>query len=279
MNIQQTLKLASQQLTGLTDSPKLDTEILLAYILKKSRTYLFTWPDKNIDETTQQQFQQLLTQRSQGQPIAHLIGQREFWSLNLQITPDTLIPRPETELLVEQLLQLLPATAQRIADLGTGSGAIAIALASERPQWQIIATDQSSAALAVARCNAESFKLKNITFIAGSWFQPLSNTLYNAIVSNPPYIANHDGHLAQGDVRFEPATALISGVDGLDDIRHITQHASQHLLPGGILILEHGHDQMQPVKSLLEQNHFINITQLRDLNGQPRASFGYKAPL
>lgn len=276
MNIRQTLWHASQQLADLTDSPQLDAEILLAHVLQKSRTYLFTWPEQDIDTPSQQQFSQLIEQRTKGHPIAHLIGQREFWSLNLNVTADTLIPRPETELLVEHILQLLPATPQRVADLGTGSGAIALALASERPLWQITATDQSTAALDVARNNAKKFKLKNIKFIAGNWFTPLSKQHYNAIISNPPYIANNDVHLTQGDLRFEPVSALSSGADGLDAIRHITQHAMDYLLPGGLLMVEHGYDQMLPMKIIFEKNNFINITQLFDLNNNPRATMAYK---
>ena len=277
MNIQQTLQHASQQLTGTTDSPQLDAQILLAHALQKTRAHLFAWPEQNVDDAAQKNFQHLLAQRIKGHPIAHLIAQREFWSLNLNVTADTLIPRPETELLVEHILQLLPATPQRVADLGTGSGAIALALASERPLWQITATDQSTAALDVARNNAKKFKLKNIKFIAGDWFTPLSKQHYNAIISNPPYIADNDAHLTQGDLRFEPVSALSSGADGLEDIRHITQHAMDYLLPDGLLMIEHGYDQMLQMKILFEKNDFINITQLFDLNNNPRATLAYKA--
>lgn len=277
MNIQQTLLQASTQLIGISDSPQLDAEILLAHALQKSRTFLFTWPQQTLDEKTKQYFALLLEQRITGHPIAHIIGTREFWSLNLQVTADTLIPRPETELLVEQALQLLPDTSIDIVDLGTGSGAIALALASERPQWQITAVDQSAAALDIARANAKALAIHNIRFIHGDWFEPLANQQFHAIISNPPYIATNDKHLALGDVQFEPASALISGADGLDDIRHIAQHAGDHLLTGGLLLIEHGYDQQTRVKEIFQSCGFSNIAQLVDLGGMPRLTLGYKA--
>ena len=276
MNIQQMLQHASTQLTGISDSPQLDAEILLAHALQKSRTFLFTWPQQTLDEKTKQDFALLLEQRITGHPIAHIIGTREFWSLNLQVTADTLIPRPETESLVEHVLKLLPTTPVNIVDLGTGSGAIALALASERPQWHITATDKSTAALNIARSNAQKLGIINIEFVNGEWFAPLAQKQFHAIISNPPYIAASDAHLSQGDVRFEPASALISGTDGLDDIRHIAQRAGQHLLPGGLLMLEHGYDQKQWVNNILQNNQFINIEQLYDLGDNPRVTLGYK---
>jgi len=276
MNIQQMLQHASTQLTGISDSPQLDAEILLAHALQKSRTFLFTWPQQTLDEKTKQHFALLLEQRITGHPVAHIIGTREFWSLNLQVTADTLIPRPETELLVEHALRLLPKTEIKIADLGTGSGAIALALASERPQWHITATDKSTAALDIARNNAQKLGITNIEFVNGDWFAPLINKQFHAIISNPPYIATSDVHLSQGDVRFEPTSALVSGADGLDDIRHIAQLAGQHLLPGGLLMVEHGYDQKQWVKNIFQRNQFINIEQLHDLDDNPRVTLGYK---
>lgn len=277
MNIKQLLDSATKQLGTSSDSPKIDAEILLAHTLKKSRTFLYTWPQQLVDAQTQQHFAQLLSQRLAGEPVAHITGEREFWSLKLQITADTLIPRPETELLVEQALQLLPDTSIAIVDLGTGSGAIALALASERPQWQITAVDQSAAALDIARANAKSLAIHNIRFIHGNWFEPLANQQFHTIISNPPYIATNDKHLAQGDVQFEPASALISGADGLDDIRHIAQQAVNYLLAGGLLIIEHGYDQQPRVKEIFQAAGFTNIAQLVDLGGMPRLTLGYKA--
>jgi release factor glutamine methyltransferase len=275
VNIQQLIQHASAQLTGISDSPQLDAEILLAHALQKSRTFLFTWPQQTLDEKTKQHFALLLEQRIAGHPIAHIIGTREFWSLNLQVTTDTLIPRPETELLVEHVLKLLPATPVNIVDLGTGSGAIALALASERPRWHITATDKSTAALDIARNNAQKLGITNIEFVNGEWFEPLAHKQFHAIISNPPYIAAFDVHLSQGDVRFEPTSALISGTDGLDDIRHIAQHAGQHLLPGGLLMVEHGYDQKQQVHAIFLSHGLVNIAQLTDLGGNPRLTLGY----
>ena len=275
MNIKLLLDDASRQLTGITDTPRLDAELLLAHALKKSRTFLFTWPQHIVDAAARQHFEQLLAQRLAGQPIAHLIGEREFWSLNLHVTADTLIPRPETELLVEQALRLLPRTEIKIADLGTGSGAIALALASECPQWQITATDKSAAALDIARGNAQKLGIKNIRFVNGNWFEPLANERFHAIVSNPPYIPENDAHLSQGDLRFEPASALSSGSDGLDAIRHIAQHAGDYLLPGGLLMVEHGYDQQSQAYEIFKRSGFVNISQFVDLGSHPRLTLGY----
>ncbi|MDQ1363894.1 MAG: release factor glutamine methyltransferase [Pseudomonadota bacterium] len=276
MNIQQLIQHATQLLTGISDTAKADVEILLAHTLRKSRTFLYTWPQHEIDDAAKKQFEQYLAQRITGKPVAYITGEREFWSLNLQVTTDTLIPRPETELLIEHALRLLPETEIKIADLGTGSGAIALALASERPMWHITATDQSAATLEIAHRNAQKPGLKNIRFVQGNWFEPLGNERFHAIISNPPYIPENDIHLSQGDVRFEPAIALSSGHDGLDAIRHIVQHAPDYLLAGGLLMIEHGYDQKQDVKEIFQHNKFIKIEQLHDLGGNPRVTLGYK---
>jgi len=277
VNIRDLLKLASDQLSKHSDSPRLDAEVLLCHVLDKNRAYLLTWPERELTASQREQFQLLLDARLDGQPVAHLTGEREFWSLPLKVTPDTLIPRPETELLIEQILQAYPEdSALNLADLGTGSGAIAIALASERPSWNIIATDLSEKALQVAQQNADSLKLKNIEFRQGDWFQPLTGISFDIIVSNPPYIASNDPHLNQGDVRFEPLSALAAGTEGLDDIEIICQQAHQYLKPGGLLIIEHGYDQIDKIHHIFHKNGYENIVQNTDIANNPRTTLGYK---
>lgn len=283
MQVSQLLLSASQQLNKLSDSPRLDAEVLLAHCLKKNRTWLVTWLDKELSENEISQFNQLLQRRKAGEPIAHITEQREFWSLPLSISPDTLIPRPDTELMVEQILAHYPAdTSLTLADLGTGSGAIALALASERAIWKIIATDQSAAALDIARKNAgqlapENLNLDNIEFRQGNWFEPLSDIRFDIIASNPPYIPEQDPHLNQGDVRFEPISALASGQDGLDDIRYICKQARQHLKHKGMLIIEHGFDQKSEIREIFTINGYDNITQVHDLAQNPRLTFGFNS--
>ncbi len=268
------LQQSREQLAAISDSPRLDAEVLLAHSLSQSRTWLMTWPDKALDASQLAAFTTLLQRRLQGEPVAHILGQREFWSLPLKVTPDTLIPRPETELMIETLLELYPAQPPRsLLDLGTGTGAIALAMASERPDWQITATDQSTTALAVARHNAEQLGLE-AEFLAGSWFAPLGSRRFDIIASNPPYIPQHDPHLMRGDVRFEPISALAAGHDGLDDIRTICEQAPQHLMTGGRLIIEHGYDQKTAVYEVFAQNGFENLLQIDDLAGQPRLTTG-----
>lgn len=278
MDIRQLIESASQQLSTISDSPRLDAEILLAHSLGKNRSWLMTWPEKSPPEAQLQQFQQLLQQRLQGQPIAHLTGEREFWSLPLQVTADTLIPRPDTELMVEQILAHYPTQhptepAIQLLDLGTGSGAIALALAHERPAWQITASDQSEAALQVAQGNAEQLKL-TIELIHSDWFSALQGRAFDVIASNPPYIPQADPHLSQGDVRFEPISALASGDDGLDAIRHICATAPGFLKPGGQLFIEHGYDQKAKILDIFRKNHFHSIQQHQDLAGNPRLTSG-----
>ena len=274
MNIRQLIDTASQQLSQLSDSPRLDAEILLAHSLRKNRSWLMTWPENTPDEAQLQLFQQLLQQRLQGHPIAHLTGEREFWSLPLQVTADTLIPRPDTELMVEQILARYPAEpAIQLLDLGTGSGAISLALAHERPAWQITASDRSEAALQVAQRNAEQLGL-DIEFKHSDWFSTLQGQLFDVIASNPPYIPRTDPHLSQGDVRFEPLSALASGDDGLDAIRHICATATDFLKPAGQLFIEHGYDQMTEIHDILHRNHYHSIQQYHDLAGSPRLTSG-----
>jgi len=256
-----------------TDSPRLDAEVLLAHVLGKPRSYLRAWPERVPEPATLARFTGLLARRSQGEPVAHLTGVREFWSLKIGITPDTLIPRPDTETLVELALARIPVDAGwQLADLGTGSGAIALALASERPGCRVTATDNSSRALAVAHANATRLGLRNIDFVEGSWCDALTGRRCELIVSNPPYIPNADPHLEQGDVRFEPRGALVAGSDGLEALRVIIRCAPAHLGTPGWLVLEHGFDQQPAVHHMLAAAGYRDISGHRDSAGHSRVS-------
>ncbi len=261
-------------------SAKLEATLLLCHLLQVPRSHLFAWPEKPLTPGQQQAYEALIQRRLSGEPIAHITGEREFWSLPLHITPDTLIPRPETELLVERALKhLVTLSAPRIADLGTGSGAIALALASERPDALIHASDRSTAALTVASGNAASLKLHNVSFFPGNWCHALpAGEGYNLILSNPPYIEADDPHLNQGDLPREPARALVSGQDGLDDIREIAAQSPTYLKPGGWLLLEHGEGQAPSVRQILEQRGFTAITTHKDLARRPRLTEGRIPP-
>lgn len=252
---------------------RFEAELLLAHVLGKSRAWLFSWPEFEPDAAQCAAFERLVAARGAGEPVAYLTGHREFWSLDLGITPAVLIPRPETELLVELALARIALAGEfRVADLGTGSGAIALALARERPRMRIVATDASAAALAVARANAERLGIANVTFAQGHWCAALGAARFDLIVSNPPYIAASDPHLQQGDLRHEPLSALASGVDGLDAIRCICAEAGNHLFAQGGLLLEHGWDQAPRVRDLLIISGFINVHSVRDRNGHERVT-------
>ncbi|PJE79707.1 Release factor glutamine methyltransferase [invertebrate metagenome] len=268
----------SQAAGKLLDSKtsRLDAELLLCSILKKPRSYLFTWPEQLLTETQILSFQQLIEQRQQGIPVAYLTGSQDFWSLQLQVNDSVLIPRPETELLVERALACNIPDNAIVADLGTGSGAIALALAREKPLWKIWAVDKSAAALDTARHNAQCNNIHTVQFLEGSWCHPLIGQKLHMIVSNPPYICNNDHHLREGDVRFEPKIALASGHDGLNDIRLITQQASRQLLPEGWLLVEHGFDQHQSVQSLFQEQGFTHIMTYQDIAGLDRVTTGSK---
>ena len=254
-----------------------DARLLLAHALGRASSWLYAHGSEGIDAAALQRFEQLLHARIQGQPVAYLIGRRGFWTLELGVNADTLIPRPETELLVEQaLLRLPPGRDARVADLGTGSGAVALAIAREHPQVSMVATDASQGALNVARRNASANGVANVEFRHGSWFAPLSGERFDLIASNPPYIADGDPHLQQGDLRFEPASALSSGPDGLDAIREIVAHAGEHLLAGGWLLLEHGYEQGAPIRRLLEAAGFGDATTTQDLELRDRVTSARK---
>ncbi|WP_161867341.1 peptide chain release factor N(5)-glutamine methyltransferase [Pseudomonas yangonensis] len=255
-------------------TPRLDAELLLAAALNKPRSYLRTWPERELDDEQLALFQANLMRRCQGEPVAYILGLQGFWSLELEVAPHTLIPRPDTELLVETALALLPAAPLTMLDLGTGTGAIALALASERPAWRVTGVDRVEEAVALAERNRQRLQLDNAAFMLSHWFSALSGQRYGLILSNPPYIRADDQHLVQGDVRFEPSSALVAGCDGLDDIRAIIQAAPQHLLSGGWLLLEHGFDQAEAVRGLLAAAGFAEVHSRRDLGGHERISLG-----
>ncbi len=275
--ISQLIQDASKQLSPVSDSARLDVELLLCSVLKKNRSFLRAWPEQELKQQQLDLFQSKLELRLQGQPVAHILGERGFWSLDLMVTADTLIPRPDTERLVELALERIPKNESwKILDLGTGTGAIALSLAKENPSCVVTATDQSNAALTIAKLNAEKNKISNIKFIQSNWFENLNRQTFNMIVSNPPYIKENDPHLKQGDVRFEPLSALTAGKDGLNDIRIIIKESQNYLSPAGILLLEHGYDQATDVCHLLKQENFINITTFNDNGNNPRVSIGEK---
>ncbi|MGH8466967.1 MAG: peptide chain release factor N(5)-glutamine methyltransferase [Pseudomonas sp.] len=260
----------------LPDSPtaRLDVELLLAAAIGKSRSYLHTWPERIVSSEAALTFAGYLQRRRSGEPVAYILGQQGFWNLDLEVAPHTLIPRPDTELLVETAMALLPATPVRVLDLGTGTGAIALALASERPQWQVTAVDRVLEAVALAERNRQRLQLDNVQVLSSHWFDSLQGERYELIISNPPYIAADDPHLVAGDVRFEPSSALVAGADGLDDLRAIIRQAPAHLQPGGWLLLEHGYDQAAAVRELLAQHDFEQIESRVDYGGHERISLG-----
>jgi release factor glutamine methyltransferase len=257
-----------------SSSARLDAELLLAHVLGKPRSYLHTWPERELGVEQCQAFAECLKRRRGGEPVAYILGRQGFWSLDLEVAPHTLIPRPDTELLVETALQLLPAAPAQVLDLGTGTGAIALALAHERPAWQVTGVDRVVEAVALATRNAQQLRLGNVAFRESRWFSALDSQRYALIISNPPYIAASDPHLLQGDVRFEPSSALVAGEDGLDDIRHIIGASSSHLIGTGWLLLEHGYDQAAAVRALLAEGGFANIESRRDFGGHERISLG-----
>lgn len=272
--IAQLLEEAQLQLAA-SDSPRLDAEVLLCHATGFSRAHLFAWPEEQVKEPLVNLFRQLLSRRVEGEPVAHLTGLREFWSLELEVTPDTLIPRPDTELLVEQALEIIPEKAAwDIADLGCGSGAIALAIARERPNCRVMAVERSEKAFEVARRNGQRLGFTNVTFRKGNWFEPLAGETFELIVSNPPYIASSDPHLSLGDVRFDPQSALVSGEDGLDDIRYLIVSAHGYLKPGGWLMVEHGFEQGEIVMQLFQEQGFRSVADIRDYQGHGRVAIG-----
>lgn len=273
--IQQSLAQANTLLSAASPTPSLDAEILLAHLLKTQRSYLYSHPNQLLSESLYDSYLTLLEKRTNGHPIPYLTGHCEFWSLDLIVTPDTLIPRPETELLVELILKHPNHPSLQIADLGTGSGAIALALAHERPQWHIHATDLSFPALTVAKLNSNHLKIPNITFNQGHWFDALPNIQFDIIVSNPPYIAEDDPHLEPKVLATEPTLALISAENGLKDLYHIINQAKKYLKPGGQLLLEHGFTQAELVQQQFLKAGYKNVQSKQDFSGLNRVTSGF----
>ena len=268
---------AANTLTSHSDSPLLDAEVLLGFVLGKPRTYLRAWCDNTLTEQQQAAFEALIKQRQQGTPIAYLTGTREFWSRDFRVTSDVLIPRPDTELLIELSLELIPNNqAVKLIDLGTGSGIIAVTLAAERPKAHVTAVDASLAALAVAQHNARHHQLTNIEFYQSDWFSNVPESLFDLVISNPPYIDPDDEHLQQGDVRFEPQSALIADNQGLSDIQIIADKARSYLTPQGHLLIEHGYNQAPQVQAIFNALAYDKVQSYRDLSGQPRVTYGQK---
>ena len=279
ITVAQCLQLASE-LALISDSGRLDIEIILCHILQKNRTWLFTWPDKALDDAQQKTFNDFFRRRKNGEPIAHIIGQREFWSLPLAVNNSTLIPRPDTELLVEVTLELFaqdkPDQVRNCLDLGTGTGAIVLALASEKPYWQLVGVDKSIDAVALAEKNRAQLGFSHVQIQQSDWFSQIKSREFDAIVSNPPYIDPQDPHLDQGDVRFEPRSALIAENKGLADIELIIRESWHYLRNGGWLLLEHGYDQGETARKLLRAHGFVAVETRRDLGANERVSLGRK---
>lgn len=264
---------AGRELAESSPSPGLDAEILLAHVLQTPRSHLHTRPEQLVEGNKLRLFALLVIARRKGRPVAHLTGRRDFWTLSLAIDSSTLIPRPETELLVEEALHVIPVGARwYVLDLGTGSGAIALSVAQDRPHCILTATDISESALKVARDNARDLEIHNVEFIQGDWFAPISSRRYGVIISNPPYVPDGSPYLQMGDLRFEPRRALTGGPDGLAAIRKIVLRAPTHLDPGGVLLLEHGYDQGGRVRVLLSSAGFTEIHTVRDLGRLERVT-------
>ncbi len=274
---------SAAELDNISDSARLDVEILLCDAIKKDRTYLYTWPEKKLTQDELDEFAESFLRRQKGEPVAYILGHKEFWSLPLLCNNSTLIPRPETELLVELALQAFDMEetsrgggdkGKRVLDLGTGTGAIALALASEKPHWKITAVDSQQAAVLLAIENCRALGFKNVEINKSNWFDNLTHQTFDLIVSNPPYIKEDDIHLSQGDVRFEPKSALVSGRHGFQDIEKIISDAPSHLNKHGILMLEHGFEQANKVRYLFEKNNFFSVESIKDLAGHERVTIG-----
>jgi release factor glutamine methyltransferase len=278
-SIEQALQRAAAKINSADGA--MEARLLLQQVLGVNRAWLIAHANDALQTNRDGEFQALLARRLAGEPIAYLIQQREFYGLTLRVSPATLIPRPDSETLVDAALEKIPHPSTKpitVLDLGTGSGAIALAIAHNRPQASVLAVDASDAALAVAQDNASELKLSNVQFALSDWYANLAEQRFDLIVSNPPYIAKNDPHLSQGDLRFEPLSALTSGQDGLDDIRQITEQGLIHLMPQGWLMLEHGYDHGVAVRELMAQAGLVEIATRQDLGGNDRVTLG-KNPL
>jgi len=261
-------------LASSSDSAKLDAQVLLLNILQKPRSYLFTWPEKQLTDQQYQAFQHACERRLQGEPVSHITGCREFWSLQLEVNPTTLIPRPDTETLVELALECEVPKNAKVLDLGTGTGAIALALGSEMPTWDITAVDRIDDAVALAKRNQQRLAINNVTVEQSNWFSALKNKKFDLIVTNPPYIEHDDVHLYQGDVRFEPLSALVADDAGMADIKQIITQSRDYLHASGYLLIEHGFEQSAAVRHIFNQMAFINVSTVKDLGNNDRVTFG-----
>lgn len=271
IRIDRALALASEQLGKVSDSPRLDAELLLTQAIDVPRSYLFAHPEDTLDSSASERFFSAIARREKGEPIAYIHGEKEFWSLNLMVSPDTLVPRPETEVLVQEALALIPEDCEAdILDLGTGSGAIALAIASERPEVRVVATDISKSALGIARENARQLEIINVIFEPGDWIEPVRGRSFNVVVSNPPYVCSEDAALES--LTYEPLSALAAGKDGLAAIRIIAAQCGDILEPGGALLLEHGAGQHGEVAAILADSGWNSIRCVSDLSGKPRVT-------
>ncbi len=276
MQVDAALALGIRTLQATSDTAKLDAELLLIEVIKGSRAQLIAYPERLLGPAEQQIYQHLLARRSKGEPLAYLLGRKEFWSLSLRVAPAALVPRPETELLVELALQFFTRCdfPPRVADLGTGCGAIALALSHERPQWEIYATDQSTAALALAQQNAADLGIKTVQFYPGKWCAALPPLLFDAILSNPPYLSETEWTAVPPELTFEPYSALVSDEAGLADLKEIIRTAKGHLKPGGYLLLEHGSQQAEAVRKAMQAEQYNDLLTHADLSGKERVTSG-----
>ena len=272
LTLEQAIAAGADLLASSSESAKLDTQVLLLHILQKPRSYLFTWPEHTLSNEQQSQFNVFLQRRLKGEPVAHITGLREFWSLSLEVNATTLIPRPDTETLVECALNMAMPDTAKVLDLGTGTGAIALALGSEMPNWEIVAVDRVIDAVALAKKNQQRLGINNVNVKQSNWFSALQGERFNLIVTNPPYIEQNDIHLNQGDVRFEPLSALVADDAGMSDIKQIIAQSRDYLLSSGYLLIEHGFEQAEAVRHLFKDMAFINIKTVKDFGDNDRVT-------